>query len=390
MGPRANLRIAVLLSLLGLGGILWLGGPIEDPAGGARTWTADRAAPSLALQESELAAAIRIQERSDPRLFRIPGVQATAVGWTAAGRPAIHLYVERAMAGLPEAMAALPETVEGLPVVVRTAGPFRALQESGAGPARSSRETRAARVGAVVAAEEDDAVDRFGRFERPVPIGVSTGHPDVTAGTIGALVTDGLDTYALSNYHVYVVSPRARLGDNVLQPGPADGGVDPGDAIGALAAFVPIERSPLANNRIDAAIARTTQVAPRTPSDGYGAPREDPVRARPGMAVQKYGRTTGHTLGEVDAINATVSVRYRSGGTARFTGQVILCCSFSRGGDSGSLIVRHDIDEEGEAGADDRRPVGLLFAGDGRFTIANPIDEVLDAFGVRIVGDRTP
>ncbi len=46
-----------------------------------------------------------------------------------------------------------------------------------------------------------------------------------------------------------------------------------------------------------------------------------------------------------------------------------------------------DVDEEGEEGVDDRKPLGLLFAGNGNFTIANPIEEVLDAFDVRIVGD---
>ena len=60
----------------------------------------------------------------------------------------------------------------------------------------------------------------------------------------------------------------------------------------------------------------------------------------------------------------------------------------SAGGDSGSLIVAHDVDEEGVEGEKDRRPVGLLFAGDGSLTIGNPIGTVLDAFGVRIVGDR--
>jgi hypothetical protein len=36
--------------------------------------------------------------------------------------------------------------------------------------------------------------------------------------------------------------------------------------------------------------------------------------------------------------------------------------------------------------AADRRPVGLLFAGSPTSTIANPIDVVLDRFGVRIDG----
>ena len=38
------------------------------------------------------------------------------------------------------------------------------------------------------------------RCDRPVPIGVSTGHPNITAGTIGARVNDPSgNVYALSN-----------------------------------------------------------------------------------------------------------------------------------------------------------------------------------------------
>ena len=61
--------------------------------------------------------------------------------------------------------------------------------------------------------------------------------------------------------------------------------------------------------------------------------------------------------------------------------------NFAGGGDSGSLIV---FDGKGKRGRqDDRRPVGLLFAGNRFFgyAIANPIDVVLTRFGVTIVGD---
>ena len=39
------------------------------------------------------------------------------------------------------------------------------------------------------------------------------------------------------------------------------------------------------------------------------------------------------------------------------------------------------------SGKNDRRPVGLLFAGSNTNTIANPIDLVLDHFGVKIDGN---
>jgi hypothetical protein len=321
-----------------------------------------------------VAALIQIQERHDDRFFRLPDVLATGVGLTESGRLALHVYVGREASRLVTSL--IGAQLEGFPVVVREAGPFVALQELPAvAPARESDR----------ATDETD-VNRMGWFERPVPIGVSTGHPRVTAGTIGALVTDGALRYALSNQHIYAAENRVDIGDNLLQPGTADGGSNPADAIGTLAAFEPVDYSLLANNRIDAALALTTQVDYRTPRDGYGAPRATTATARPGMKVKKYGRTTGLTAGRVDAINATVSVRYKSD-IARFTGQVIICCSASAGGDSGSLVVQDDVNEDGVEGSEDRKPVALLFAGDGRLTIANPIDEVLDAFSVRIVGE---
>ena len=303
------------------------------------------------------------------RLFGIPRVSATAVGLAEGGGLAIQVYASDGAD-----LALIPPAVEGMPVVVREAGPFYALQglEASAVPRAGEKE-----------------IVRTDRFERPVPIGVSTGHKNSTAGTIGALVTDGKSRYALSNHHVFAAGPDARVGDNLLQPGVFDGGADPADVIGTLAAFEPIVFSFTANNRIDAAIARTEEVDSRTPPDGYGAPRTATVAARPGMKVKKYGRTTGMTFGRVDGVNATVNVRYKNEAqTARFTGQIIVCCSASAGGDSGSLIVLDDTADSGESGSNDRKPVGLLFAGDGFFTMANPIDEVLSAFKVKIVGDR--
>jgi len=75
-------------------------------------------------------------------------------------------------------------------------------------------------------------------------------------------------------------------------------------------------------------------------------------------------------------------VDYRTG-TARFAGQIVITGSgelFSAGGDSGSLIVSKGLLLA------DRRPVGLLFAGSSVTTIANPIELVLDRFGVRVDG----
>jgi hypothetical protein len=221
------------------------------------------------------------------------------------------------------------------------------------------------------------------RFDRPVPIGISTGNERAClSGTIGARVKAAGKVYALSNNHVYALENLAPLGSRVLQPGRYElncaSGLD--GVVGSLTRFVPIVFSSTANNMVDAAIAVSspTLLDRKTPSDGYGTPAATPVTAVLGQGVQKYGRTTGLTTGWVDAINATVTVTYATGVT-RFVGQVLVTGrgTFCRAGDSGSLIVT-------TAG---RQPVGLLFAGTPYgYTFANPIGAVLKALNVTIDG----
>jgi hypothetical protein len=217
--------------------------------------------------------------------------------------------------------------------------------------------------------------------ERPVPIGVSTGHPSITAGTIGCRVRDGAgNLYALSNNHVYAAENLAQIGEAVIQPGTFDGGISPRDDIGTLAAFEEIVWYPWGNT-IDAAIASTTAdlVGQATPAGGYGTPGTGIVAPSLGMAVQKYGRTTGLTHGTVTGVNSTILVQY-TGRLAIFTGQIMIEGageSFSAGGDSGSLVVTDD---------GIRSPVGLLFAGSATATYANLIGPVLARFGVTVDG----
>ena len=103
--------------------------------------------------------------------------------------------------------------------------------------------------------------------------------------------------------------------------------------------------------------------------------------------MQKYGRTTKLTHGQITGINATVDVCYEVFfifciKSARFVDQLIIePGSFSGGGDSGSLIVTDD---------QNKNPVGLLFAGSSTQTIANRIDLVLNNFGVHVDGGAPP
>ena len=78
-----------------------------------------------------------------------------------------------------------------------------------------------------------------GRF-RPAPGGVSIGHYQITAGTLGVVVRDRStgDRLILSNNHVLANSNDAQIGDPILQPGPYDGGRTDTDTIAHLHRFI--------------------------------------------------------------------------------------------------------------------------------------------------------
>lgn len=317
---------------------------------------AEAANPAIGLTKDNpgIRTAIQVQNKHTERLMGIPGVVGHGVGISSDGEPVIKIFVARA--GIP----GIPSALEGVPTKVEVTGMVIAY------------------------------VDRTARFPRPVPIGVSTGHPDITAGTIGCRVIDTQgNVYALSNNHIYANENDASIGDNVLQPGPYDGGQDPGDAIGTLYDFEPIFFDGR-DNTIDAAIAISSEsdLGCSTPVDGYVIPGSDPVAASIGLDVQKYGRTTGLTQGEVSEIGVTVDVCYQTKGpflcvkSAKFVDQIAITPGeFAAGGDSGSLIVTYDTN---------KNPVGLLFAGSSTRTIANPIGLVLNHFNVMVDDSSTP
>lgn len=301
-----------------------------------------------------------VQECHTNALMEEPGVIGTAIGLSKEGKPAIFVLAESFELAKE---AIIPSRIEGVPVIVKITGKIEALKGPPSGKGKKEK------------------VDPTARFDRPVPIGVSTGHPDITAGTIGCRVKAGTDVYALSNNHVYADENKGGHDDSVLQPGPYDGGVDPDDAIGTLADYQEIFFDD-SENTIDAAIAlsSTALLGNATPSDGYGVPKSAIIiEPAIGQSVMKYGRTTSQTKGRIWVIHATVNVQYDSG-VALFVNQIIIKPgSFSAGGDSGSLIVV-------QKGKDARRPVGLLFAGSSSVTVANPIGPVLTRFGVSIDG----
>jgi hypothetical protein len=241
---------------------------------------------------------------------------------------------------------------------------------------------------------------------RPVQPGLSIGHKDITAGTFGCVVERNGQRLMLSNNHVLADCNNARLGDRILQPSKYDGGKVDKDAIARLVEFVPIIFDEDA-----AAAAMSARAQPqgcgkallRTPSgkapvEGYnkrgrnrvdcalalpdaqhlisgeitsvGTPRGIAVAAL-GMTIQKSGRTTGHTTGQIEQIDVTSRIDYDKR-TATFTGQ-LLASATSAAGDSGSAV----LDMSG-------RLVGLIFAGSDRVTLINPIQDVFDALDVEL------
>ena len=240
---------------------------------------------------------------------------------------------------------------------------------------------------------------------RPAPGGVSIGHPSVTAGTLGCLVRKNGETLILSNNHVMAAENAAAIGDPILQPGPYDGGSDPGDRIGVLEEFVPIRF--LSTEPSDCTVARTVAVLANALAYLLGSGtrllavrlqeeenRVDAALARPvnpadlseeilelgtiraigsaglGTPVRKSGRTTGLTSDEILQVDVTADITYGAGRTARFTDQ-IMAGAMSGGGDSGSAV----LDAENNL-------VGLLFAGSDTTTVINPIGHVVDALGI--------
>lgn len=216
------------------------------------------------------------------------------------------------------------------------------------------------------------ATRRRGRA-RPAKGGASLGHYRITTGTLGGLVKDRATgrTLILSNNHVLANSNHARPGDPILQPGPADGGTVARDTIARLERWVPLGfgRTP---NTVDGAVARPLNdddVSPEIAAIGHPAGTR---QAAVGLIIQKTGRTTGHTWGEVTGLHASVRVEYGRRKTALFRDQLVTS-AMSQGGDSGSLV----LDAQ-------RRVVGLLFAGSDRVTLCNPIQEVFARLAVRL------
>ncbi len=245
---------------------------------------------------------------------------------------------------------------------------------------------------------------------RPARPGSSIGHYQITAGTLGCLVKRGTQVYILSNNHVLANSNAAQIGDAIYQPGKYDGGTS-ADQIATLEQFIPIgfptDPTPTPTPTPEpsgcaplASVLKYVQSQPTsTPKIQINEPGDNTVDcalAKPltpdlvspdilnigvptgvgtvtlGTPLQKMGRTTGYTTGQITQLDVTVSVDY--GGKLGTYHHQLMAGAMSQGGDSGSAVL--DMN---------KRVIGLLYAGSDTTTIFNPIQSVLDALNVQLV-----
>ncbi len=249
---------------------------------------------------------------------------------------------------------------------------------------------------------------------RPAYPGVSIGHYAITAGTLGAIVKSKKsgDYLILSNNHVLAnvsngKDGRAKQGDIILQPGPADGGNKDSDIIAYLDNFVPLisevetpqcnianaaallgnvfirrvrpnykmvfERATAGLNRVDAAVAKPINkrvINNEIPKIGKikGA-----AEANIKDKIKKMGRTSGLTTGTVDGLDVTIEVAMSDGIKSIFENQIVSDLK-SLPGDSGSIVLNNN-----------NEAVGLLFAGSSSRTVINPINSVLEELDIELV-----
>ena len=244
-------------------------------------------------------------------------------------------------------------------------------------------------------------------WQRPASPGCSIGHKDITAGTFGLVVRKGGIDYILSNNHVLANVNKGKIGDAILQPGQYDGGIIGQDTIASLSDYIKIEmlgvsNCPISNglakifnalaylfdknsrmvvtrsitNKVDCAIAQ-----PHSSSDilpficDIGKPMGLTV-PDVGMTVQKSGRTTGYTKGQITLIDAMANVNMGNNEIAIFEDQFEVTTKdgqFSAGGDSGSAIL--DLD---------KNVVGLLFAGSTTKTYCNDINNIFQVLKLEL------
>lgn len=341
---------------------------------------------------------IKIEKKDRRSLLKKQNVVGVGVGYREkkgkkTGEKAVLVFVTRKVAPRQLARSEMaPRVLRGKRVDVIEIGEIRFMESCAPLGALTSRD------------------DRLARW-RPAPGGVSVGHYQITAGTLGAVVRETAtgERFILSNNHVLANSSsgkdgRASAGDPVLQPGPYDGGNVESDIIARLERFVPLhstyeppgcasalfwenllnrlltilrpsyrlflQKAFGGGNLVDAALARPLREEELS-LELLGLGRVSGMGdVCPGDKVVFSGRTSGVVRGSVIARDVSLFITMEPGRELYFTDQLITS-AVSRPGDSGSLL----LDEE-------NRAVGLLFAGSETVSVCNRLENVSRLLGV--------
>ena len=282
---------------------------------------------------------IEVKKKYEDMLLKQSGVVGVGINGS------IIIYVEKKT---PQLLRMLPQTLDGVPVKIVEVGRIT---------------LQAIPVASAVFS------DRIAR-RRPVVAGISIGHPEVTAGTLGCFVERGGELFGLSCNHVVALRwgelNIGEKGDDILQPGPADGGTQ-ADKIGELEDWVDVKDGAT----IDAGIFHLTTDFKKYIED-VGV-QSHSVEPYVGMIVKKSGRSTGLTYGRIMDVNATITVS--AWGDVRFTDCIITAPPISVPGDSGSWV-----------GDPNDRSVALVFAGSDKVSVLCKAINIEKELGVRFAG----
>lgn len=210
----------------------------------------------------------------------------------------------------------------------------------------------------------------------------------------------------LTGVMVVALKRRYRRYGVFIQPGPYDGGTLK-DRVGVLHSYIPLVKGesksdcPVAasvarggtrlikmfrkdyemrfykvykgENTVDCALCRID-----SPDVAIAAVLEigevnGTAEVKPGMRVQKSGRTSGLTEGVVKSIGTTLQVEMEKEEKVWFSDQVVTDMP-SKPGDSGSLVLSKD-----------KKAVGLLFAGSDKLTVFNRISSIMERLGIEFL-----
>jgi len=263
-----------------------------------------------------------------------------------------------------QAKQRMPRSFNGYAVRTEVTGKIQALSTQVAEPLTSVNPERREEVSLLVGGISLSAY--------------ATDWSHVYAGTLG-MVT--YDDKILSNAHVIAMNPDTgnflALGTDIIQPGSLDGG-GLSELVGELEAYIPIDFNSGAENYADAAIGSIDGSVEASPGEqfyeGDNYWLEGWAEVSTGDIVQKSGRTTGVTTGEVIYTSAYVLVEY-DGHLAYFVDQIVVTqdnYSFAKPGDSGSAV-----DKDGEF-------VGLLFAGSEDRAVICKAERIINGLGIAV------